>query len=1470
MPKTLTPVTIITLLKKAKKDYQKTSPDPKEETEQRHRKVDEDLKILRRFARKEETGADLEKVFEARKLQCAKKMKVQYQKLKTGKDKDPNKAQLPKYLKALGKLTLAVKRLTYKTLNDVEEALNPEALEEEDLAELDVAEKEEETPTPNDQVVAGATNRAGELLRRLNALTADFKAAVAAKAPAVPRMQQLFSAIPKSLKQQNYDQAAAALDELEALVRDAAGAALIRRLNALAPGVSAAMAARAPTVPRMQQLVQVIRLAVQKKEYGPAGTALDELEGLVQGGAPKAPPPPPDLGAAFKARLKTLLPLVLAAQQANPARAAELALGVNEAKTLAGKQDFINANSRLNAVEKLLKGNAPAPLPSGAEVLERFKRLGGPLKARLALGGQDRSAIQTLATTAAALLKNKDYTQASKVIGELETTLQRQPEAEPEDATSLLPEVHERWRQVFVKLLEEIQADPALKSAFLPECHAIMKLMNAGSLEAPKRIDALRGMLARLRTGEGLSPVYVKFEQLRAEVHVKLQNLMTYLPAKVATPLQARFDAAARQDKLEDDDKSRAAIQALTALDAELKQRAVEFQGDHTRALRIRLAKTLQGPDGQMLDPAVRAGFAARLKPPDVEQGVPVKEQLQDLLELEKEVSGALADRKHLMASLVTALERVEPLLKRVLALTESVGKPVVGAALKRDYEMLTNSARDAVTTIALEDRKKRVRALELQLTTIIKADFKNFVKRQEASLPLPAASLAQGDFLGEGKFGTVYKLAGPENAATTLVGKTFDANNPIQKVAMNNEATIYAVAGDHPNIAKCYGIQQIGGQSMLVMEQIKGGDVNSACDKLETKLRQGKIGRPEYLAGIQHMLKGTLKGLAHFQSLNLVHNDIKGDNIRFNAETGEAVLIDMGQATISGRHAAYNFLSTMPPEGFVAPTKEQKAPTTLWDSFAVGKLLFPLLEQMPDSPEKYTFVTGTQSARPAELRDGIIDAKFDRREFQPGEDLHDLLTRHARKALKADKDGMTAVKNPDNTYVGEALKPVKARGPVKPGEYAALTDYVDFMNRLTHPDPAQRLTPQQALNHPFMSQALTDDLDLTSVFASEPPPEPEPEPEEEIVAEQNVDDANRPDNSQQRFDDADGAGDAQAQAPLRGPQDDDRYVKTPVAQPRPDDAEEAEVQQPQVPLAVPRQDDDPYVKTPVAQPRPADAEKAEDAAPQSPLRAPPEDDGRYVKTPAAQQDLEDAEEVEDAQPQSPSRPPPEDDGRYVKTPAAQQDLDDAKEADDAQPQNPLRDGAKDDGRYTKSPDSAERSDEEDEDDDTGNRSDEEDDAYDSEEDDDSGENTDVEDEDEDAPPPREASVVVLRQSHLAWESARKKAHAGIRALKVAIVKQCHRDPRIRQIVPALSKLDKVLKTFDESLGDKLDEALNAPAGEERQALQGEALGLIRKYRAYVERQPLVKEMDHNGFVSLNVKKLLTTTLTVLGSKLGA
>jgi len=49
-------------------------------------------------------------------------------------------------------------------------------------------------------------------------------------------------------------------------------------------------------------------------------------------------------------------------------------------------------------------------------------------------------------------------------------------------------------------------------------------------------------------------------------------------------------------------------------------------------------------------------------------------------------------------------------------------------------------------------------------------------------------------------------------------------------------------------------------------------------------------------------------------------------------------------------------------------------------------------------------------------------------------------------------------------------------------------------MNKLMHPDPKQRITPSEALRHPFMTDRLLDKDQVAKVLVPDKPPAAEPQ----------------------------------------------------------------------------------------------------------------------------------------------------------------------------------------------------------------------------------------------------------------------------------------------------------------------------------------------------------------------------------------
>jgi serine/threonine protein kinase len=464
-------------------------------------------------------------------------------------------------------------------------------------------------------------------------------------------------------------------------------------------------------------------------------------------------------------------------------------------------------------------------------------------------------------------------------------------------------------------------------------------------------------------------------------------------------------------------------------------------------------------------------------------------------------------EEQRLLRELLIDTQRLAPIVDRAIQVGGAQQKALKAARLALDKALADKNQSSPVPEI-----RGQVDALEkLARQALRDLDMVQAVQQQQARLPVKASALSPGAELGQGAFGSVYRLNGADGSA--LVGKT--ASSPEGRADMEHEAKIYARVGDHPNIVRCFGIHDIADapvpvasasaayessseyssseddrtQQMLVMEQVKGQNVDKTFSDLGERYKKNQISRKEYLGSIQHLMRGALQGLAHFEALGVVHRDVKGDNIKFNEETGEAVLIDMGLALEEGPlpQGSKVFDPTSPPE-YQARTKGEEGVGTVWDSFSAGKMLFPMMEQAEGKGYQFSPGQAVEKAKP--MMGAEVPKSRAKGTQQERVDAMKKAQQNAKSTLTRDGDGkLQAVEEREGVLKGHALKPKPADNEAaEPGEFGASTQYVEFMNLLTHPDPAKRLTPSQALRHPFLADAVLDKEQVLAVLLPKAP----------------------------------------------------------------------------------------------------------------------------------------------------------------------------------------------------------------------------------------------------------------------------------------------------------------------------------------------------------------------------------------------
>ena len=120
------------------------------------------------------------------------------------------------------------------------------------------------------------------------------------------------------------------------------------------------------------------------------------------------------------------------------------------------------------------------------------------------------------------------------------------------------------------------------------------------------------------------------------------------------------------------------------------------------------------------------------------------------------------------------------------------------------------------------------------------------------------------------------------------------------------------------------------------------------------------------------------------------------------------------------------------------------------------------------------------------------------------------------------------------------------------------------------------------------------------------------------------------------------------------------------------------------------------------------------------------------------------------------------------------------------------------------------------------------------------------------------------------WRAnARSQAQAELQKLEHALLAECEDEPDYGTIASNVGVLYTVLDHLDERLIDKLDDALNAD-GSQRIVLQNEAREIIDEYVDYLNADELLRDIDDNGFLDLQVKATMTQQLGLISRNLKA
>ncbi|MBI3273177.1 MAG: SUMF1/EgtB/PvdO family nonheme iron enzyme [Planctomycetes bacterium] len=333
---------------------------------------------------------------------------------------------------------------------------------------------------------------------------------------------------------------------------------------------------------------------------------------------------------------------------------------------------------------------------------------------------------------------------------------------------------------------------------------------------------------------------------------------------------------------------------------------------------------------------------------------------------------------------LMTATSRGDPVRTQALA---ALPEPVVTEAVREASHLLSapertrieRAAADAArlpAAVAPEAFMNAVAEVLASSPAVRHSLLSRAHARSGRPAPLPRGEVIDGrfeieEFLGEGGMGVVYRAHDrrfESHVALKLLSRDL-VQDEAAKTRFRKEVSL-GLRLSHPNIVRVHDLGEVGGQLYMHMELVDGST-------LRALLGDGPLPVPRAL----EIARGFLGGLAHAHKKNVLHLDVKPENILLGPE-GYVALGDFGLARALGGDAFRSLVAGAGTPYYMAPEqlKGDRELDTRADVFAAGMVLY---EMFTGEPAMGAFEPLPDEVPPI-LRAAVQQALSQRREKRP------------------------------------------------------------------------------------------------------------------------------------------------------------------------------------------------------------------------------------------------------------------------------------------------------------------------------------------------------------------------------------------------------------------------------------------------------------------------------------------------------